>query len=893
MTPAGIFVRTQAKLNKPGVSIDLVLMALQRGASPLALIDGSGELLWCSDSFSALFAPAARPGQSLRTLLGETVFERLVVADIEVRSAAVAGEVWSLSAASAEGLGRLVRAEPLAQLHAAQASVRRLEERLELVQELSKTGIFERDVVTFEGSWDGQMYRIYGLPDPGPGQPAPSYEEVSAMMRHEDLLPGAFAATLGKPGTHSRSMRMKRPDGLERRLNTHWRVYHDAAGTPQRVLGVNTDVTEVFELARGALESARRLEAAAEAARIGLWSYRLDTPLPSWNGLMFTHFGLDPKDGVLPLGDLVRRSIHPEDQARLFEKVATWWRHGEGELLIEFRVVRPKDGELRWLLARGSIHVGDASSLRYAEGVIIDITDQQRTLRQLSYTVERMKLTTRALGLGTWTANLDHSEVIWDEQMFGLRGVVSRNRRVEQQEMASYLHPDDRHLIMADQIERIGDGQPWKRTFRVVWPDGQVRWINSQSVRLVDELGRPDGRIGVNWDATDAQLTATAQRERELAVAESQAKSQAMSRISHELRTPLHAILGFTQLMRGAQTDLEKRVRWLAHIEHAGRHLLAMIDDVLELSRAEVGELKLASEVVSCSKVVEAAIPLVGGIAFDRGVKICCAQIEGLVMADPVRLSQVLLNLLTNAIKYNRPGGEARLWSSDDGEFIGLHVADTGVGIAPEHLVHVFEPFNRIGAESSEVEGSGIGLAIVKVLVESMGGQVQVRSRMGEGSEFVILLPKAVPEALAALDAPGDTLALIAEGSRQPGRARVLCLEDDKVSAQLLRSIFEQRPAFSLTIAENGHSGLQLALKNPPDLILLDMKLPDIDGFTVLRAIRADPRTAAIRCVALSANPTPDDLEAARAAGFIDYWTKPIDVVQFFERVDKLMEVKT
>ena len=479
----------------------------------------------------------------------------------------------------------------------------------------------------------------------------------------------------------------------------------------------------------------------------------------------------------------------------------------------------------------------------------------------------------------------------WDEQMFHLRGVMSPGRVVPLPEISNYLHADDREQARAQLDERAFGGESQHSVFRVQWPDGQVRWITSHSVPAHDERGQPDGRIGVNWDSTAMQASADAVREREVAVAESRAKSQAMSRISHELRTPLNAVLGFAQLIRGAgeEIDAERLARWLAHIEDAGRHLLALIDDVLALSGAEVGELKLVREAVAFASVVDAALPLVAGQAQEQRVNLLRETIAGVVLADPVRLRQVLINLLSNAIKSNRPGGSVRLWTRQQGGMVALHVADTGIGIAPERLSHAFEPFNRLGAEASGVEGSGIGLALVKALVEAMQGQVEVRSELGQGTEFIVRLPAAPAQGATVLPAAATLDAGAAATPPQAG-ARVLYIEDNPVNALLVQEMLAHRPAITLEVAEDGRSGVQSALETLPDLILIDMQLPDIDGHAVLEALRADPRTAGLYCVALSANATPADLDAARIAGFADYWTKPIEFRSFLERMDDVLE---
>ena len=948
------------------------------------------------------------------------------------------GTPWRISARPPEADGQLLSAEDLAPLHAAQRQIQRLQERLDLVQEFSQTGVFERQAGTLNGHWDSHMYRIWGLPERPPGAMAPAYAELTPMIFAEDRRDGFLASRMSLGGVHTRRMRIRRPDGQVRHLYMQLKVLGDERMGTRRALGINTDDTEVYELAHRAerlrtelevalelghialwrhdlatdrlamdelacevtglpysadgvplavararvhpddlpqvhasaeltlrtgepsdmelryphpsggwrhvllrralqrsaegevigfvgvlmevterveeshrtLEYARRLEAAAEAARIGLWSTQVGVPLPSWNRRMYELFGLDPEGGPLLTADWLQLCVHADDRERLRGALTDWRRQRQGEAEFEFRIVRPSDGALRWLVVRGQLGFDDDPGaapdgrVLRAEGVAMDITEQQRTLRQLRETVERMSLTTRALGLGTWTAELGHREVRWDAQMFRLRGVDSPGRVISAAEIPTYLHPADREAAVAAQLGHVLDGKAWHNVFRVQWPDGQVRWITSHSVPVVDEQGRPDGRIGVNWDCTEAQQAAQAVREREVAVAESQAKSQAMSRISHELRTPLNAVLGFTQLLRSGQGDPERDAQWLAYVEDAGRHLLALIDDVLELTRAEVGELRLASVAVPCAELLDAALPLVAGLAQQHGVQLRRQEVEGVVLADPVRLRQVLVNLLSNAIKYNRAGGEVRLWSRLDGDRVALHVADTGRGIAAEQLHRAFEPFNRLDAEAAGIEGSGLGLAIVKELVEQMGGQVEAHSLLGEGSEFVVTLPSAAAQRRAApglyLDQGLDQGQGQGQGHEHghghgqgPVRTRlsqVLYIEDNAVNTLLVREMLRQRPAITLLTAEDGGSGIQRARECVPDLVLVDMYLPDIDGLAVLRALRADPLTAGIRCVALSANATPADVEAARTAGFTDYWTKPIELQRLLAGLDGLLD---
>ena len=898
-----------------------------------------------------------------------------------------------------------------------EARLARTEERLELVQAFTLTGIFERDAATMHGHWDRWMYEIWGLPQASEGQ-APGYTETSQCVVWEGDGESRLLGSLGHAGTYRQRIRIRRPDGQERHLNTQWKVMPPTPERPAgRAIGINTDVTEVYDLANKAAalraeldvaltvggigvwrqdlatmrvtpdvrgceligvpyqdsgmsleeararihpddvvhtaasaehtlrtgettdmqlrypapgggwrhvllrralqrdpegrplgfvgvimdvsarveserrlqEAARRLDMAADAAQVGLWSAQADHPLPSWNARMYSLLGLDPVAGPLPLRKAIERCAHPDDRVRVLEESQRWWRGVPGAYEVEFRIVRPSDGQTRWLVLRGRIEAESDDRPRRSEGVALDTTAHQTALRQLRETVERMSLTTRAVGLGTWSSDVTRDNVLWDAQMFRLRGVDSAARTVARDERRAFVHPEDRDAVILAQNDWIRDGETWRDVFRVVWPDGQVRWITSHSVPLLDERGRIEGRIGVNWDSTDVHLASQARRDRELAVAESLAKSQAMSRISHELRTPLNAILGFTQLLRLAEGDPDDPVRrdqWLALVEDAARHLLVLIDDVLDLTRAELNGLKLEATAVRCDDILDAALALVLDGAERQGLKLRRETVEGTVKADPVRLRQVLLNLLSNAIKYNRSGGEVRIGAQVLGDEVEIYVADTGHGIAPERLQQAFQPFNRLGAEATGIEGSGIGLAVAKALVEAMGGRIEARSEPGIGSRFSLRLPRAD-------DSPRSAAAQRDGPAESATEGMVLYIEDNEVNALLVREMLALRPGVLLEIAVDGASGLELARElarnTAPSLVLVDMQLPDMTGHDVLRRLRSDPATAALRCVALSANATPADIDAALAAGFAEYWTKPIDWQPLLAGIDRLL----
>jgi len=374
------------------------------------------------------------------------------------------------------------------------------------------------------------------------------------------------------------------------------------------------------------------------------------------------------------------------------------------------------------------------------------------------------------------------------------------------------------------------------------------------------------------------------------------AKSEFLSRMSHELRTPLNAILGFAQMLAlpGKGALDARQADDVEEILKAGRHLLAQVNEVLDLARIDSGRIELSLEPVGVAAAVADCLAQVKPLAAQRGLAMTAA-IDGAlaVQADHTRLNQVLLNLLSNAIKYNRDGGQIDVTAAAAGERLRIAVRDTGRGIAPEKLPRLFKPFERLESSYDGIEGTGIGLALVKRLVEAMGGEIGVDSAVGAGSTFWFTLPAARLPGLPGLPAPkvgaGGT-APDRPPAGQPGR-RVLYIEDNPANLKLVRKMLATRPDLVMSEAPDAERGLEIAGREPPDLILLDINLPGMDGFAALRQLQTMPETASIPVVAITANAMKHDIERGKSAGFADYLTKPLDIAQLLETIDRQLQI--
>ncbi|MFZ2960891.1 MAG: PAS domain S-box protein [Candidatus Ozemobacteraceae bacterium] len=431
--------------------------------------------------------------------------------------------------------------------------------------------------------------------------------------------------------------------------------------------------------------------------------------------------------------------------------------------------------------------------------------------------------------------------------------------------------------------------------------DGKETVVSFNATTFYDRDRRLQGVFAGARDVTERkrldqvlqEKNAELESARALAEKANLAKSEFLSSMSHELRSPLNAILGFAQLMETeSPPPTPGQKESIVQILRAGWHLLKLIDEILDLAKVESGQVPLSREPVSLAEITTECRSMIEPQAQQRGIQMVFPQFDMpyFVRADRTRVKQVLINLLSNAIKYNSKQGvlEVKCSESTPG-WIRLSIRDTGAGLSPEKLTQLFQAFNRLGQESGGEEGTGIGLVVAKRLVELMGGAIGVESTVGVGSMFWFEL-LSVAEPCVSME-KDDVVALSLSHVSPGAKPRsLLYVEDNPANMKLVEQIIARRSDINLMTAVNGKSGIEIARVSRPDVILMDINLPDINGFEVLKILRADPATAHIPAIAISANAMPFDIERGKKEGFFCYLTKPINVNEFMEALNATME---
>ena len=687
-----------------------------------------------------------------------------------------------------------------------------------------------------------------------------------------------------------------RKDGSRYPVLLNGMVVRDSNGK-KNIWSIIEDISERRKSENALAETNKQLELVISSTAVGFWDWKVQTGEVEFNERWAEIIGYT-LDELQPITiDTWLAHAHPDDMKESVKLLEAHWR-GETERYICEARMQHKNGHWIWVLDTGTTVEwdNDGKPTRMI-GTHLDITERKNAEQKLQASRHRYQGLVDDIGdtLVIYSHEAESGKMLFVtggiETVFG----ITQEDAIGQKwtELVNWL-PQSLELAQT-YVTQLIEGVIHYVQFDMHFthPHGDNRVIHVSCHPVSDENGKV-----ITIDGIVEDITQQKQIEQELIVAleyaekANQAKSEFLSRMSHELRTPMNAILGFSQLLE-LENLTEKQLGNISEIRKAGEHLLQLINEVLDLAKVESGHIDFTPETVSAREIIDDCLTLIKPIAQKNDIHVSFDNIDDLnIYTDRIRLKQTLLNLLSNAVKYNRKGGSVAIKSFlAENDTAMIQVRDTGPGIAAERLTEIFEPFNRLDAGMTEIEGTGIGLTLTRKIIKLMGGDIGVESETGVGSTFWITLPQATPnkpyDRATQTDLEDTPTASTSSDQKQ---SVILYIEDNPVNLKLVSLILGNLPHIHLLSAHTPQLGIDLATTRRPDLILLDINLPGMDGYQVLNILKHDNDTKDIPVIAITADAMPSQISKGKQSGFSAYITKPFIIEQFLLTLEQHLD---
>ncbi|MEP0909183.1 PAS domain S-box protein [Leptolyngbya subtilissima ST-M1] len=690
----------------------------------------------------------------------------------------------------------------------------------------------------------------------------------------------AWSIALENRSLYESEHRLRRHDGVYRHMTVRAVPVFEENGAIREWVGVHSDMTERKQAEVALRQSEDRLRMALESAQLGTWDWNLITNQLTWDAGCKAMFGLPPE--AESSVEVFFEGLHPDDRERL-EQVVQWSFNpaSGGSYDTEYRTIGIQDGIERWIAAKGQTYFeADGKPLRFI-GTVMDITARKQAEEARRESETRFRTLTRHAPVGIFMTDPDGNCLYVNERWCEIAGMSPET--AQGTGWVSALHPDDRERVADVWYQAAQNAQVFVAEYRFQTPQGKVTWIQGTATALQRETGEVAGYLGTLTDITDRkraeaareQLFQQEQAAREAAERANRIKDEFLAVLSHELRSPLNPILGWAKLLQMRKLDDAKTAEALATIERNAKLQTELIDDLLDIAKILRGKLSLNVDSVNLSFVIKSAIETVSSNAAAKSISLHSMLPNiGQVSGDAARLQQIVWNLLSNAIKFTPKGGQVDIYMERVGHQAEITVKDTGKGINPEFLPHIFETFRQEDASiTRQYGGLGLGLAIVRQLVEAHNGTITAESPgEGFGATFTVRLPllNVTPAIQPADGRPQQELNLAG--------IRVLAVDDEPDARELLTVLLTEYGAEVLAVASASEVLVNLE-SFQPDVLVSDIAMPDVDGYALIQQVRALPATKGgqIPAICLTAYAREEDCQRSIRSGFANHVAKPLE----------------
>lgn len=608
------------------------------------------------------------------------------------------------------------------------------------------------------------------------------------------------------------------------------------------------------------------------SGRIGQFTRDLRTGSGYWNPGMFELMDLDPAQGIPDFDATVDRVVHPDDRDRLRQHFRSL-RETAGRGELRFRV-RHQDGEIRYLHSLFEVQGDERGRPCRMQGVLVDDTHAAHMLQAERAEGRFLQQALELAGVSVWRIDAERRRIRFNALGSQLAGVAHDPLGVDLERLRETLHPDDRPLVEAAARRAETEGGAVDQVARYRQPDGSWRTLLTRRMALPAAPGQRPELAGISIDLTEATMRHDLEREVRRAEEASRDKSAFLAMMSHRLRTPLNAVIGFAQLaMRDEDEPVSGRqLDRLQRIDAAGHEMLALVDEVFELAHLDADAVATESLPVALADLIPPVLAAVRPRAAQGGVGLHVEAYDAdlRIATDRRLLVQCLAHLLSHGVARCARGGRVDIGLATGDTDVTIHLHDSGPGWTPAQRELLLEAPTEGGQDLTATGDPSVPLGLVRRLLERLGAGLELSGDDDGAGSIVVRLPRAAGQVAPA------------------AHMSMLCIEDNPVNQMLVRELVAQRPGIELAAADDGRTGIESALRQPPDVILLDLHLPDMPGEEVLRHLRAEPSLQHCRVIAVTASTLPEGVRQAREIGFDDYWTKPLDYSQFLAGLDRL-----